>query len=153
MRAAISKGDITQEDVLTVLPFENYLYTAKLKGSDVLELFKFIGTIKQGAGAFPQFSSDVRFTIDKTSGDGVVKDLTIGGKPVDTNKVYTFCTNDYLLGGGDGYTVLEKATEPFNTSLLLSYVVVESLKEYNKQYGPIMPYTDGRLTVIGGITP
>ncbi|GHV02334.1 protein UshA [Spirochaetia bacterium] len=150
IRANLPKGKLTQEQILTVLPFENYLFIVSLKGSDVLELFKFIGTLPQGNGGFPQFSREVRYTIDKTSGGGVVKDLTIGGVPVDPNKTYRFCTNDYLLGGGDGYTVLTKSENPFNTSLLLSYVVVEYIRS---QGGVITPATDGRLTVIGGVTP
>jgi 5'-nucleotidase/UDP-sugar diphosphatase len=150
IRTALPKGPITQEQILTILPFENYLYSVSLKGSDVIELFKFIGTIAQGAGGFPQFSKEVRYTIDKTVGQGEVKNLTIGGAPVDPNKLYRFCTNDYLLGGGDGYVALTRSENPFNTSLLLSYVVVEYIRA---QGGVISPTLDGRLTVIGGTTP
>jgi 5'-nucleotidase/UDP-sugar diphosphatase len=149
IRAVLPQGPITQEQILTILPFENYLYIVSLKGSELLELFKFIGTIPQGTGGFPQFSQEVRYTIDKTAGQGEVKDLTIGGKPVDPNKIYRFCTNDYLLKGGDGYVALTKSLDPFNTSLLLSYVVCE----YIKDQGSISPLLDGRLTVIGGVTP
>jgi 5'-nucleotidase/UDP-sugar diphosphatase len=94
----------------------------------------------------------VRFTIDKTPGqdNGVVRDLTIGGAPVDPDRTYRFCTNDYLLGGGDGYTAQTKSENPFNTSLLLSYVVIEYIMA---QGGVISPSLDGRLTVIGGATP
>jgi 5'-nucleotidase/UDP-sugar diphosphatase len=152
IRAPLAKGPLTQENILTVLPFENYLYIVSLKGSDLIELFNFIGTVQQGAGGFPQFSKEVRYTIDKTPGQdkGVIKDLTIAGKPVDPAKLYRFCTNDYLLGGGDGYTVLTKSENPFNTSLLLSYVVIEYIKA---QGGSISPALDGRLTVVGGTNP
>ncbi|MDR3248785.1 MAG: 5'-nucleotidase C-terminal domain-containing protein [Treponema sp.] len=152
IRAPLAKGPITQEDILTILPFENYLYIVSLKGSDVIELFNFIGTVPQGAGGFPQFSREVRYTIDKTPGQdkGVIKDLSIGGVPVDPNKTYRFCTNDYLLGGGDGYVALTRSENPFNTSLLLSYVVIEYIKS---QGGVISPSLDGRLTVVGGINP
>jgi 5'-nucleotidase/UDP-sugar diphosphatase len=152
IRAALPKGPITQESVLTLLPFENYLFIASLKGSAIIELFNFIGAIPQGAGGFPQFSGEVRFTIDKTAGqdNGAVRDLTIGGVPVDPDRTYRFCTNDYLLGGGDGYAVLTRSENPFNTSLLLSYVVTEYIKA---QGGIISPVLDGRLTVIGGATP
>jgi 5'-nucleotidase/UDP-sugar diphosphatase len=146
MRAELQKGPITQENILTVLPFENYLFAASMTGAQINKLFDFIATIPQGNGGFPQFSGDVRFTIDKTSGSGVIKDLTIGGKPVDPDRVYRFCTNDYILGGGDGYTPMLDATDRLNTSILLSYVVTEYIKA-NKS---IKPVTDGRLTIIGG---
>jgi 5'-nucleotidase/UDP-sugar diphosphatase len=149
IRAELPQGPITQEQILTILPFENYLYIVSLKGADIIELFNFIGTIPQGAGGFPQFSAEVRYTIDKTAGqdNGVIKDFTIGGAPVDPNRIYRFCTNDYILGGGDGYEVMKRAENPFNTSLLLSYVVVEYIRAQN---GPVSPATDGRLTMIGG---
>jgi 5'-nucleotidase/UDP-sugar diphosphatase len=150
MRTELPQGPITQEQILTILPFENYLYIVSLKGSDIIELFNFIATIPQGAGGFAQVSKEVRYTIDYSGGQGKLKDLTINGAPVDPNKTYRFCTNDYILGGGDGYEVMKRAQDPFNTSLLLSYVVVEYIKAQN---GIISPATDGRLTVIGGVTP
>jgi 5'-nucleotidase/UDP-sugar diphosphatase len=148
MRAELPKGKLTREQILTVLPFENYLYIVSLKGSQVLELFNFIATIPQGNGGFPQFSKEVRYTLDVPG--KAVRDLSIGGAPVDPNKTYRFCTNDYLLGGGDGYTVLKNSIDPFNTSLLLSYVVIEYIASQN---GIISPATDGRMRVLGGVTP
>jgi len=150
MRAELPAGPITRERILTILPFENYLFIASMRGSQIIQLFNFIATIPQGNGGFPQFSSDVRYTIDKTTEGGVIRDLTIGGEPVDPARTYRFCTNDYILGGGDGYAVMSNAVDPFNTSLLLSYVVIEYIRANG---GVISPVIDGRLTVIGGTTP
>ena len=148
IRTELPKGQITREQVLTVLPFENYLYVVSLKGDQIQQLFNFIGTVAQGNGGFPQFSKEVRYTLDIPS--KTVSNLTIGGAPVDPNKTYRFCTNDYLLGGGDGYEVLKGAQDPYNTSLLLSYVVIEYIRAQNN--GLITPATDGRMVVVGGVT-
>ena len=148
IRAELPKGKLTREQILTVLPFENYLYIATLKGSDIIELFSFIASIPQGNGGFPQFSKEVRYTLDVPNKS--ISDLTIRGAAIDPNKTYKFCTNDYLLDGGDGYTVLTKAGDKYNTSLLLSYVVIEYIAS---QSGIITPSTDGRMNVIGGVTP
>ena len=151
IRAVLSKGPITTENILTILPFENFLYIVDMKGSDLLELFNFMGTIPQGNGGFPQYSKEVRMTVDKTPGQekGTVSGITVGGAAVDPNKTYRVCTNDYILAGGDGYTVMKKAQNPFNTSLLLSFVVSEYIKDQKN----ISPMLDGRLTIIGGETP
>ncbi len=149
IRAELPKGPITQERILTILPFENYLFTASMTGENIIKLFDFIATIPQGAGGFPQFSSNVRVTIDKTQGAGVIRELTIGGEPIDPERVYSFCTNDYIMGGGDDYVIMETASVPFNVSLVLSYVVTE----YIRAQGSVSPMTDGRMTVIGGVTP
>jgi 5'-nucleotidase/UDP-sugar diphosphatase len=148
IRAELVKGPLTRENILTVLPFDNYLYIVSMRGSELTELFNFIATIPQGNGGFPQFSKEVRYTLDVPNRR--ISNLTIGGAPIDPNRMYRFCTNDFLLGGGDGYTVLTKAQNPYDTSLLLSYVVIEYIAS---QRGIITPYTDGRLTVIGGVTP
>ena len=147
MRAELPKGKLTREQILTVLPFENYLYAVSLTGDQILELFSFIASIPQGNGAFPQFSKEVRYTIDVPN--KTVKDLSIGGAPVDPGRIYRFCTNDFLLSGGDGYGILTKAQNPLNSSLLLSYVVIEYIAS---QSGIIKPFTDGRLKIIGGVT-
>jgi len=147
IRAELPKGPVTREQILSILPFENYLYIVSLKGSEILELFDFIATIPQGNGGFPQFSGDVRYTLDVPNKK--ISNLTIGGAPVDPNRTYRFCTNDYTLGGGDGYAVMKKARDPYNTSLLLSFVVTEVLK----QVKTVTPYLDGRMTIIGGVTP
>ena len=149
IRSGICGGDITRENILTVLPFENYLYIASLSGSDIIGLFDFIAGIPQGNGGFPQFSKEVRYTVDKQAG-GSITQLSIGGLPVIPDKIYRFCTNDYLLGGGDGYTVLEKSFDRFNTSRLLSDVVIEYIKSRG---APLLPVIDGRLTVTGGTEP
>jgi 5'-nucleotidase/UDP-sugar diphosphatase len=145
IRTELPAGSITREQILTMLPFDNYLYIASLKGEQIIELFNFIASIPQGAGGWAQVSKEVRYTIDYTEGDGQLKDLTINGEPVDPERVYRFCTNDYLLGGGDGYTMLPRAEEPFNTSLLLSSVFIEWIRAAEE---PIVPATDGRITVI-----
>jgi len=148
MRAELPKGPLTREQILTVLPFENYLFIVSLKGSQIIEFFNFIATVPQGNGGFPQFSKEVRYTLNVPA--KTVTNLTIGGAPVDPNKTYRFCTNDWLLGGGDGYVILTQSQNPLNTSLLLSYVVIEYIAS---QKGIITPVLDGRMTVVGGVTP
>lgn len=152
IRAALPKGNVTREDILTVLPFENYVYVITLTGKEVQELFEFVASINQGAGAFAQVSKEIRYTItyDK-NGKGSLSNLTIGGKPVDKNKTYKFATNDYVAGGGDGYVILTKSSDTYNTSILLSTAVIEYANSLGQ--GAITPMTDGRIKVVGGKLP
>ena len=53
-----------------------------------------------------------------------------------------------MAGGGDGYEALTKSIDTFNTSMLMSDVVIEYAQSLG---GPISPTTEGRITIIGGI--
>jgi 5'-nucleotidase/UDP-sugar diphosphatase len=157
IRAELKAGPITQEAVQTILPFKNYLWGGTLTGQQVEDLFRFVASIPQGAGGFAQVSSDVRYTVDYSAGgatgSGELKDLSIHGQPVDPNKTYIVVTNDYMMRGGDGYKVMAEAQNKVNSQLLMSYVVGEEIKRLTKANVAIAPYTDGRITVIGGKQP
>lgn len=150
IRAEIPAGTITREKIATVLPFDNWLYLAQMKGSDVIRLFEFIASIKQGAGAWAQVSAEVRYTIDYTANAelGTLKGLTIGGKPVDPAATYTVVTNDYVLSGGDGYAIMQSAFDAYNTSTTLRDAIIA----YAKEKKSLTPVTDGRISIVGGMS-
>lgn len=150
LRAELPKGEVTKEDIMTMLPFENYVFVVDIKGSDLIELFDYVGSIPQGSGAFAQVSKEARYTITYKEGQGQISNLTIGGQPIDPNKVYRVATNDYLVKGGSGYTVLTRNNDSFNTSLLLSDVVIEYVQTLSQ---PVAPVLDGRITIVNGVTP
>ena len=151
IRAALPEGDVTKDAIMTMLPFENYLYVVTLKGSDVADLFAFIGSIKQGAGAFAQVSKGIRYTITyNDEGNGSLSDLTINGEPFDENRTYRFACNDYNAKGGDGYEAFTRSIDTFNSSMLLSDVFIEYAKSFGET---VTPDTDGRITVINGTLP
>ncbi|MFI3258095.1 MAG: 5'-nucleotidase C-terminal domain-containing protein [Spirochaetales bacterium] len=148
IRASLPAGDVTRENILTMLPFENYVYVLTLNGSDVLALFDFIASIPQGAGGWPQISKGLTYTlVYDANGTGSISNVLIKGEPIDVSKTYKIGVNDYLAAGGDGYEVLTRATETFNTSMLMSDLVVDYAKTLPQ---PIAAVTDGRIIVIGG---
>lgn len=150
IRTSLPAGDVTSEDILTMLPFENIVYVMTLKGSDVMDLFNFIPTMNQGAGAFAQVSSQVSYTLtfDREGKNGRISNVLIDGKPIDTNKTYRIATNDYLAKGGDGYVAFTKAIDSFNSSILINDMVVNYVKTLPS---PVEPKTYGRITIIGGV--
>ncbi len=151
IRAKLPAGDVTREDILTVLPFENYVYVVSLRGEDLIKLFEFVGSINQGAGGFAQVSKEVRYTITyDENGHGSISGVTISGSEIDPQKTYKLATNDFMAKGGDGYEVLLNAVDKFNTSMLISNVVIDYAASLEDA---ITPSTDGRITVIGGTLP
>ncbi|MCR5290199.1 MAG: 5'-nucleotidase C-terminal domain-containing protein [Treponema sp.] len=154
IRTGLPQGPVTKEQIITMLPFENYIYVITLKGSTLKELFEYIATLNQGAGGFAQVSKEVSYTLtyDEQGRNGKISDVTINGKPIDDNKIYHVGTTDYNAEGGDGYVILKNKREeaPYNSSLLLSDMFIEYVKSLPQ---PIAPKTDGRIKVIGGTLP
>jgi 2',3'-cyclic-nucleotide 2'-phosphodiesterase (5'-nucleotidase family) len=111
IRASLDAGDITRAEVNSVLPFENYLFTAEVSGQaiwDALEIS--VASYPAESGGFLQVSGLI-FTFDpgRPAGDRVVSGL-IGGERLQPEQTYTVATNDYLAVGGNGYTMF---TAPF----------------------------------------
>lgn len=147
LRASIDSGELTMGEVLTVLPFQNTLATFELKGSDVVAaLENGVSQIEEGAGRFAQVSG-LRYTFDKTAEPGSrIVSVEIkkgdGFEPIDPEAVYSVATNNYMRGGGDGYSVFNSAgMNAYDFGPGLEQVVADYLAKNN----PYTPYTDGRV--------
>ena len=90
LRNILPAGDITVGTVYKILPFENSLCVMKMKGTHLKALLTSIASLK-GEGV-----SGIRMEITK---DGKLLNATVGGQPIDDNKLYTVATIDYLAAG------------------------------------------------------
>jgi 5'-nucleotidase len=105
-------GVLTKRDVLSVLPFNNPIVKIEVSGKTLMEVLEH-GVARSREdnepGRFPQVSG-VKFKFDasKLPGQRIVE-ATVGGKPIDPNAVYTIATSNFLVGGGDGYSMLKNA--------------------------------------------
>jgi len=106
IRASIDVGDITKGEVLTVLPYGNTVRVIELTGADLVAAIENgITDYPEAKGAFPHIAGMmVEFDSSKDAGSRVTS-LKIAGVEVDTAATYTLATNDYLVAGGDGYTM------------------------------------------------
>ncbi len=106
IRASIQVGDITKGDVITVLPFSNYIVTKDVKGSDIKAAIENgVDSYPGTKGAFPHVAG-ISYTIDANLPAGArVTALTMDGITLDMNKTYTLATNNFMAAGGDGYTM------------------------------------------------
>lgn len=98
-------SDITRRDILTELPFGNVTVLVEVTGQQVWDaLENGFSKIEDGAGRFPQVAGlKVEADKSKAAGSRVVS-VMVGAKPLDLAANYKLATNDYMLGGGDGYT-------------------------------------------------
>lgn len=145
LRASIAPGDITMENVLTVLPFQNTLSTFQISGETLFEALESgASQIENRAGRFPQIAG-MRFTVTPSASAGNrISNVSIGGEPLDPTAIYDVVSNNYVRNGGDGYVMFKEAENAYDFGPDIADIVAG----YLTTYGPYSPYTDGRITVI-----
>ncbi len=124
IRESLREGDITLNDVYTVLPFPNTVVTMALKGKDLISVLEKSTELEQGSGGKLQ-TFGIRYRME----NGQAKIEDIRGKGFDPEATYTVAVNDFLAAGGDGYTVFkEKGKNCYDASLLVSDLLIDYVK-------------------------
>jgi 5'-nucleotidase len=142
----LQAGELTVRDVLSILPFGNELVKIELTGDTLLKALEH-GVSLTGPGAepgrFPQVSG-LRYSFDASRLPGTrIKDVTVGGRPLDPKKTYTLVTSRYVAEGGDQYEMLKGSKSvPLTTKLSDSDVLRRAINTA----GTIAPQKDGRIT-------
>jgi hypothetical protein len=155
---AVPKGDITVGTIKGILPYPTDALTIlTMKGSAVQELFDFAAKVRHGGGggsgtgAWGMVSKEVRYTLDYTGrddSDALLKDLSINGEALDPKRNYRIATNSYLYDGGDGYWMfLEQRESVKQSGVAVTIAVIDYIYAQDL---PLIPQTDGRVTLIGG---
>lgn len=143
IRASIEAGDITKGDIITVLPFGNYIVTMKVTGAEIKE------ALEVGASGYPAahgaFShvGGITYKIDAAKPKGErVHSITVKGAPIDSSKEYLLATNDFMAAGGDQYTMF--VNNPIiNHSAALDEAVITYIQAHNS----LVSKVEGRIIV------
>ncbi|MER6595580.1 bifunctional metallophosphatase/5'-nucleotidase [Micromonospora purpureochromogenes] len=117
VRADLDAGQVTYEEAFTVQPFANNLVTLDLTGAQLYCVLEQQFVV--GRTLYP--SSAVRYTVDVNGTTGTTADpcagtrvvrgsLTLGGVTVTDAGTYRVTVNNFLAGGGDGFTALKSGT-------------------------------------------
>lgn len=136
LRTNVPQGDVTVRTMFELMPFENELVLMQMKGGDLWRVLDGVA----GKGGAPV--SGLRFAIGKQK----AYDVRVNGVPLDTNKIYTVVTSDYLANGGDKLFAGGKALPFTRTDLLLRDILIEYCREQNKLKKPLTAQTDGRIS-------
>jgi 5'-nucleotidase len=136
IRSGINKGVITTRTAYQIMPFENMVVVAKLKGEYVIDMFQYLAQAKK---AHPV--SNMSITVDE---DWNLKQFRVGEEKVDTSKYYYIATSDYLVNGGDNMNFFQKADTIFQTDYKLRNLLID----YFKKNDTIDPKADHRFKKI-----
>ncbi len=137
---------LTRRDVLSELPFGNTTVLVELSGADLMAaLENGVSQVEEGAGRFPHVSG-LRMTYDASRPAGArVTEVMVGDRPLDLAATYKVATNDYMLGGGDGYASLANGKVLIDGSggTLMASTVINYITAMG---GKVDQETDGRVT-------
>ncbi len=147
VRADLDSGPVLYEEAFTVQPFNNFLSTLDLTGAqlDCLLEQQFVTTRTL------QPSAGVTYTVDPNGVVGTaaapctgtrVNALAIGGVPVDPAATYRITVNNFLAGGGDGFTVLTEGTNE-----VVGGLDIDAFADYLTTVGPVAAPATDRITV------
>ncbi|MDN4071509.1 bifunctional 2',3'-cyclic-nucleotide 2'-phosphodiesterase/3'-nucleotidase [Fictibacillus terranigra] len=143
VRADIDAGKITWKEAFTVQPFGNDLVKMDLTGAQVRSLLEEQWADPTRAKILQ--ISGLKFSYDdsKAAGERIVSITLPDGNPVDPAKTYSVTVNNFMAGGGDGYTTLKNGK---NSEI--DIVDLEALVKYIKGKGTVDPKVEGRITKL-----
>jgi 2',3'-cyclic-nucleotide 2'-phosphodiesterase (5'-nucleotidase family) len=137
LRTVVPAGDITVRKVFELMPFENELVILWLKGDKLNDLLQYFASMG-GQGV-----SGLRMTIE----NGKATNITINGQQLDSEKLYTIATNDYLAGGNDKMEQLAQYDKRTNTGLKIRTILLDYIKNETRKGNKIEPKLDGRINL------
>ena len=146
IRAWIHKGDVTMNDIHTVLPFGNTVTLVYVTGAELLEALEAscfnapgaVGGFPQVAGmdytiaAYKDFDQGEQYPNSTYYGPKSIQRVTIddvNGKPFDKDAVYAVVTNNFCSAGGDTYNVFARNSSTFDTGITLDEAVMAYVSE------------------------
>lgn len=106
-------GTVSYRETYAVQPFGNMLQVLDLTGAQLDALLE-QQFQKSAVGSDIERilapSHNLNYTLDRLAPRGErIRSITIDGEPVDPERVYKVVVNNFLAGGGDGFTVCTEA--------------------------------------------
>ncbi|OFW28910.1 MAG: hypothetical protein A3G76_15745 [Acidobacteria bacterium RIFCSPLOWO2_12_FULL_65_11] len=140
-------GPLTRRTLIEIHTFGNIICTVALSGRVLIEALNHgVSRLPAASGQFPQISG-LTMTVDPRGPPGDrVRAVRVGGQRLDLNRTYSVAIPDYLLKGGDGYTVF--AEQRVLVDPEAGHLMLDALEKYVAMRGSIGPAIDGRITMV-----
>ena len=168
IRVDIPAGDITLGDILKVHPFGNAMCVIEVTGQQILDALEWGAHAVPGEnGGFLQVAGltyEIHTYIDSSctqdentlftgvDGEYRVKNVMVGGEPLDLEKTYTLASHNYMLKNqGDGYTMFSGCNilqdeVKLDNQVLIDYITGTLGGVIGEEYAD--PYGQGRIIAV-----
>ena len=144
IRADLYTGSVTWANLYAVEPFGNTLIKTALTGQQLYDLLEQQWRVNDTI--FLQISGfSYKYDLTQPLGHRIVE-IDLNNQPIDRAHQYTITTNNFLFGGGDGFTVFQQgqllAEGGTDLDTLINYI--KSLPQ------PFTAKIEGRIQKING---
>jgi len=165
VRAQIPAGNITLDQIYSVHPFGNIMCMVEVTGQQILDALEWGARNNPGEnGGFLHVSgltyeihtyvpssaqADENGMFAGVTGEYRVKNVTIGGEPIDLAKTYTLASHNYMLkNSGDGFSMFAGSKLLIDETLidnqvLITYITTNLGGVVGAEYAN--PYGQGRI--------
>jgi 2',3'-cyclic-nucleotide 2'-phosphodiesterase (5'-nucleotidase family) len=168
IRTNLPKGDITISDLLSVYPFGNHVSMKEITGQQLLDALEWgVKDVPGGFGGFLQVSG-LKYEFDPNvksscqadennmfagvTGEYRVKNVTVGGEPLNLEDTYKVAAVDFLLlNHGNGFTMFDSGKLLWQSEEQDYLVVAEYIQNglkgvVGEEYES--PYGQGRIVAV-----
>ncbi|RCG31732.1 bifunctional metallophosphatase/5'-nucleotidase [Sphaerisporangium album] len=138
-------GVVTYGEAFTVQPFNNLMQVVTLTGAKLDALLE---QQWQNGGATTRIlqpSASLTYTMNLSQPIGSrISNIKINGTPVTDAQTIRVAANNFLVGGGDGFSVFKEGTDLWSGPL-----DIDALVAYFGGHSPVAPPAVNRITLAG----
>ncbi|TCC29539.1 bifunctional metallophosphatase/5'-nucleotidase [Kribbella speibonae] len=145
---ASTNGEVTFGKAFTVQPFNNFLVSMDMTGTQIKALLEqqFSGVNGPDAPKFKVLQvAGITYTWNPAAAAGskvVAGSIKIGGQPLVDGTTYRIVTNNFLSDGGDGFPAFTTATNKFFGGL-----DIDAFANYLTAHDPYTPVATDRISI------
>lgn len=144
IRGTIPAGPVTFKQVMRTLPYNDSLVTVRLTGAELRKALENSVSRMPETGRFLQVAG-LSFVFDAAAPPGArVKQIHVGGAPLNSERDYTVAVNSFVAAGGDGFSMFPQARGRTEHQTMLRDLLAKALESE-----PVDVRTDGRIRVEG----
>jgi len=138
IRAALPQGKIIVGDIYQIAPFDNTVAFVFVKGSELKKMFD----------GFSEKRSAPMANVQTTYRTGRLRSYTIGGIPLNEDKIYTIVTINFLAVGGDEFLSQVKYESTLYLDMPVRDVYMDEIRKKAAQGFEIEGKTDYRVKIL-----
>jgi 2',3'-cyclic-nucleotide 2'-phosphodiesterase (5'-nucleotidase family) len=141
VRADLAPGAVTFGQLFAVMPFDNRVVVLELTGTQLREVLE--SALRNGMPAAHVSGVTVRYDPRRPTGERVRDVRFTDGRKLDDDRRYRLAVNDFMVTGGDGFTMFADKKR-----LSSGAVLIDVLELYARRLPqPIEPPAVGRFQV------